>query len=55
MELQYILRLPQVLLRYWTCSFTGQIDIKVDEGTDRMKEIASFIHEGAMAFFEKRI
>ena len=25
---------------------------KVDEGTERMKEIASFIREGAMAFLK---
>ncbi|MEG1028104.1 MAG: sodium/proton-translocating pyrophosphatase, partial [Oscillospiraceae bacterium] len=26
---------------------------KVEEGTDRMKEIAGFIHEGAMAFLKR--
>lgn len=32
--------------------YTARVN-KVDEGTDRMKEIASYIHEGAMAFLTR--
>ncbi|MEG0496046.1 MAG: sodium/proton-translocating pyrophosphatase, partial [Eubacterium sp.] len=32
--------------------YAGRVN-KVEEGTDRMKEIASYIHEGAMAFLTR--
>ena len=38
-----------LIVAYALSSWIG----KVDEGTDRMKEIAGFIREGAMAFLNR--
>ncbi len=51
MEL-YIAPVIGVLSLLFAFYYAGKVN-KVDPGTDRMKELASYIHEGAMAFLSR--
>ncbi|QSX08216.1 sodium-translocating pyrophosphatase [Alkalibacter rhizosphaerae] len=52
MELLYVAPVVGVLALLFALYLAGKVN-KVDEGTDRMKEIASYIQEGAMAFLRR--
>ncbi|MFA0814338.1 MAG: sodium-translocating pyrophosphatase [Anaerofustis sp.] len=52
MDITVYLAIAAGIITLLTALLLAKSIIKVDEGTDRMKEIASFIHEGAMAFLK---